>query len=185
MQVSLPAYGAVTSTQGLQERRYPYTLIGAIRSPDAAGAETGQINQLSNVSEVAITEISIRFGAAAPTPRAFFLRFASQENNVTPNDMNPARNQAFYFTPELVANDCLRWQAANEENGLVQTTDQNLLKITNMKVVVHDATTDAPVSYQQCIIRFVFTTLGSRFGAQSMLQQSTLRPDQVNGIWAM
>lgn len=164
-------------------KRYPYTLIGQVRTPDAAGEETGQLNQLSNVMAVSITEIAIQFGDNAVS-RPLYLRFASSDVNVTPNDLNGQRNQTFYFTPESLG-DTLRWQAANEENGLIQTTDQNLLKLNTIKVVVHDSETDAPLAYKRCIIRFMFKTLGSRFGAQTQLQQSTLDPASVVGIWAV
>lgn len=163
-------------------KRYPYTLIGDLRSPDAAGQETGKLNQLSNVMAVSITEISIQF-AAAPTARPLYLRFAANDTNITPNDLNGQRNQTFYFTPEVVSNT-LRWQAANEENGLVQTTDQNLLKLDTILVVVHDAETDTPLAYKRCVIRFIMKTLGSRFGAQTQLQQ-VLDPSKVVGIWAV
>lgn len=164
-------------------KRYPYTLIGDLRTPMAAGQENGQLNQLSNVMAVSITEIAVQFDDTA-IARPLYLRFASSDVNVTPNDLNAQRNQAFYFTPESLG-DVLRWQAANEENGLLQTTDQNLLKLNTIKVVVHDADTDAPLVYKRCIIRFIFKTLGSRFGAQTQLQQFNLDPSQVVGVWAV
>lgn len=167
----------------MEERQYPYTLIGDLRSPDAAGAETGQISQLSNVLRIAISEIAISFTAATPA-RTLYLRFTSQQNNVTPNDMNGARNQTFYFTPDNASTTTLRWQAANEYNGLVQTTDGNLLKIDSIRVVVHDAANDQPIAYARCVIRFVFFTKGSRFGASVPLQQASLNPAQVVGVWA-
>lgn len=163
-------------------KRYPYTLIGQVRTPDAAGEETGQLNQMSNVMAVSITEIAIQF-TAAPTPRPLYLKFAASDVNVAPNDLNAQRNQSFYFTPEAVANT-LRWQAANEENGLAQTTDQNLLNPSKILLVVHDAETDTPIAYHRCIVRFIFKTLGSRFGAQAQLQQR-LDPSQVIGVWAV
>ena len=172
-----------TSVSGLPPtRRYPYTLIGDVRTPDAAGQEVGSLNQLSNVWEVSVTEISIQF-TAAPTPRPLYLRFSASDVNVSPNDLNPQRNQAFYFTPELVGNT-LRWQAANEDNGIVQTTDQNLLKLNKILLVVHDAETDTPIAYKRCVVRFMFTTLGSRFGAQPQLQ-SRMDLSQVIGTWAV
>jgi hypothetical protein len=174
--------GYATSGLGSTPRKYPYTLIGNFRSPDAAGQETGTLNQISNVFQISITEISIAF-TAAPTPRQLYLRFSADQNNVTPNDLNPQRNQAFYFTPEVVGTT-LRWQAANEENGLLQTTDQNLLKLNTILLVVHDAATDTPIAYQRCVVRMIFTTLGSAYGAQASLQQISLNPRQVVGTWA-
>lgn len=172
-----------TSSQGLQERQYSYTLIGDVRAPDAAGAESGQIQQLNNVLRISISEIAISFGAATPA-KQLYLRFVSQQNNITPNDLNGARNQAFYFMPENVSTNAMRWQAANEYNGLVETTDQNLLQINQIRVVVHDAATDQPLAYAQCVIRFIFFTLGSRFAAQASMQQTNLKPSQVVGLWA-
>lgn len=183
MSVPFGQFGAVTSPANANTiKRYPYTLIGQVRTPDAAGQESGLLNQLSNVMAVSISEIAIQF-TAAPTARPLYLRFSSSDVNVTPNDLNAQRNQTFYFTPEAVGNT-LRWQAANEENGLIQTTDQNLLKLNQILLVVHDAETDAPIAYHRCIVRFIFKTLGSRFGAQAQLQQ-VLDPSQVVGIWAV
>jgi hypothetical protein len=179
----MATFGAITSPSSSNSvRRYPYTLIGDLRSPEAPGRETGKLNQLSNVMAVSITEIAIQF-EDNPIARPLYLRFSSNDTNITPNDLNGQRNQTFYFTPEVVSNT-LRWQAANEENGLLQTTDQNLLKLDTILVVVHDADTDTPLAYRRCVIRFMFKTLGSRFGAQAQLQQ-VLDPSRVVGIWAV